>query len=310
MAANESSPAARNCGSIVLAYAKINLTLEILARRDDGYHALRSVMLPIALADEISVTPADRFSFACEPVELCPGNLVVRALERIGLADTPIAVTLRKRVPVGAGLGGGSSDAAAMLRAAMRGELGPLPTRDWLAEARALGSDIPFFLVEGGALVEGTGERVTALGALPPWGLVLLVPAAHVATGDAFRRLAEHRAARPVASRPRSESPSLRALVAVQRGDYAAAIDAAVNDFEPIVSNVYPEVGAALEALRAAGARHAMLSGSGGACFGLCPDEPAARELAGRVRVPAGASLTVLRFAPTPAWRTPTPTPA
>jgi 4-diphosphocytidyl-2-C-methyl-D-erythritol kinase len=291
----------------VLAYAKINLTLEILARRDDGYHALRSVMLPIALADEISVAPAPRFTFACEPPELCPGNLVVRALERIGLGDAPVAVTLRKRVPVGAGLGGGSSDAAAILRAAMRGELGPPLARDWLADARALGSDVPFFLVEGGALVESTGERVTALGALPPWSIVLLVPAVHVATGDAFRRLAEHRAARPVPSRPRSASPSLRALVAVQRGDYAAAVDAAVNDFEPIVRTVYPAVDAALAALHAAGARHAMLSGSGGACFGLCPDESTARELAARVRLPAGASLSVLPFAPTPAWRTPSP---
>jgi 4-diphosphocytidyl-2-C-methyl-D-erythritol kinase len=291
----------------VLAYAKINLTLEILARRDDGYHALRSVMLPIGLADEIGIEPAERFSFTCTPAELAPGNLVVRALERIELGAARYAVTLRKRIPVGAGLGGGSSDAAAILRAAMSGAFGPVPARDWLADARALGSDIPLFLVDGGALVEGTGERVTALGALPPWSIVLLVPGIHVATPDAFRRLAQARLAERAPVRPRNQSASLRALVALQRGDYPAAIGAAVNDFEPIVRDVYPEVGAALDALRAAGARHAMLSGSGGACFALCPDAASAAALAARVRVPAGASLAAVPFAPSAAWRAPTP---
>jgi 4-diphosphocytidyl-2-C-methyl-D-erythritol kinase len=300
-------PARRITPGFVLAYAKINLTLEILARRDDGYHALRSVMLPIGLADEISIEPAERFRFACVPAELEPDNLVVRALERIALAGVPLSVTLHKHIPVGAGLGGGSSDAAAILRAAMGGAFGAVATRDWLADARALGSDIPLFLVDGGALVEGTGERVTALGALPPWSLVLLVPGVHVATPDAFRRLAQTRAAAPPAVRPRNESASLRALVALQRGDYPGAIAAAVNDFEPIVRAAYPPVGAALDALHAAGARHAMLSGSGGACFALCPDAASAQELAARVRVPEGAWLAVLPFAPNTSWRAPTP---
>ena len=101
---------------------------------------------------------------------------------------------MRKRIPVGAGLGGGSSDAAAILRAAIDGALGPLAAQDWLADARALGSDVPFFLTGTGALVEGTGERVTALGALPPWWVVVLAPAVHVDTGDAYRRLAAARA--------------------------------------------------------------------------------------------------------------------
>ncbi len=291
----------------MLAYAKINLTLEVLARRDDGYHALRSIMLPIGLADEISLAAASRFTFRCEPPELSADNLVVSALERIGLGEAPFAVTLRKAVPVGAGLGGGSSDAAAMLRAAMSGAFGSIPARDWVADARALGSDVPFFLVDGGALVEGTGERVTALGALPPWQIVLVVPDVHVATPDAFRRLAQIRTALPLPARPRSGSASLRALVALQRADYAGAIAAAVNDFEPVVRETYPAVGAALDALRAAGAEHAMLSGSGGACFGLCRDAASAHRLAAAVRVPPGARLWVVPFAPSTSWRAPTP---
>jgi 4-diphosphocytidyl-2-C-methyl-D-erythritol kinase len=300
-------PAPHERPEIVLAYGKINLTLEILARRDDGFHALRSVMLPIALADELSFTPAAHFHFSCHPPELEPDNLVTRAFERIGLGAAPFAVTLRKHVPVGAGLGGGSSDAAAVLRAALNGTFGPLGPRDWIADARALGSDIPFFLVDGGALVEGTGERVTALGALPPWWIVLLVPDVHVATADAFGRLARERCGRPPPARPRSDSASLRVLAAVQRGDYAGAIGGAVNDFEPIVRALYPAVGAALDALQAAGAEHAMLSGSGGACFSLCRDKAAARALAARLQVPPDAALHVAPFAPTAAWRAPTP---
>lgn len=208
--------------SLALAPAKINLTLEILGRRDDGYHALRSVMVPIALADELAFEPGERFGFACDPPTLAADNLVTRAFARIGRGEAPVSVALRKRVPVGAGLGGGSSDAAAVLRAAMRGAFGDAGARDWVADARALGSDVPFFLADGPALVEGTGERVTALGAAPPWWVVLLVPDVHVATGPAYAALAASRATSPVPSRPRSGSATLRCGEALQRVDYAA----------------------------------------------------------------------------------------
>jgi 4-diphosphocytidyl-2-C-methyl-D-erythritol kinase len=288
---------------ILRAPAKINLTLEVLARREDGYHALRSVMLPLALADEIVVAPATSFSFSCDREDLADDNLVVRAFERIGLADAPCEVRLRKRIPVGAGLGGGSSDAGAILRAAAEGAFGLPPARDWVADARALGSDVPFFLTGTGALVEATGERVTAVGALPPWGVVVLAPAVHVDTGDAYRRLAAERREQPPPSRPRSESASLRALVAVQRDDLAAARAAATNDFEPLIAAAYAPVQAALDALRAAGAEHPLLSGSGGAVFALCANDEAARELAALVRKPAGAQLFATALDATPAWR-------
>jgi 4-diphosphocytidyl-2-C-methyl-D-erythritol kinase len=192
----------------------------------------------------------------------------------------------------------------------MTGTFGPLPARDWIADARALGSDVPFFLADGGALVEGTGERVTPLGALPPWWIVLLVPAVHVATPDAFRRLAEARRSAPPPVRPRSESASLAVLSAVQRGDYAATVAAAANDFEPGIAAAYPAVAEALTALREAGAAHAMLSGSGGACLSLCPDEARARSLAAAVSAPPGALLSAVPFAPSTAWRAPARLPA
>jgi 4-diphosphocytidyl-2-C-methyl-D-erythritol kinase len=287
----------------VPAYAKVNLTLEILARRDDGMHALRSVMLPIALADEFTFEPAPNFSITADTTTPLENDLVTRATQRIGASNAPISITFKKNIPIGAGLGGGSSDAAEILRAGMSGTFGNLGERDWLADASALGSDVPFFLTGGAALVEGTGERVTALGALPPWWVVLLVPKAHVSTAGAYQRLAESRATSPAATRPRNESASLRALIAIQRANYDDAIAAAINDFEPIITAEYPPVAEALNALREANAEHAMLSGSGGACFSLTRDEISALALAERINTPPGAQLHVVPLAPSDAWR-------
>jgi 4-diphosphocytidyl-2-C-methyl-D-erythritol kinase len=282
--------------------AKVNLTLEILARRADGYHALRSVMVPVALSDALDFSASERFAFSCDPPTLTEGNLVLRALARIERDDAPLAVRLRKRIPVGAGLGGGSSDAAAVLRTAMRGTFGAMPARDWLADARALGSDVPFFLADGPALVEGTGERVTALGAAPPWWVVLAVPPVHVSTADAYATLAQGRAAAPAPRRARSSSASVRCGAALQRRDYAAVIAAMCNDFEPLVSAAYPAVRDTLAALEAAGADRPLLSGSGGACFTLAPDERSAREVAARIAGTA-AAVYVVPFAAGVSWR-------
>ncbi|MBD5635890.1 MAG: 4-(cytidine 5'-diphospho)-2-C-methyl-D-erythritol kinase, partial [Candidatus Eremiobacteraeota bacterium] len=172
----------------LLAPAKINATLEILSRRDDGYHTLRSVMLPLALYDRIELSPSASPAFHSNDPALEEGNLVSRALEAVGLGSR-FEIHLEKIIPVGGGLGGGSSDAASVLRAAMEGRLGDVPQLDWLATASSLGSDVAFFLAGTGGLVEGTGERVTAIGTLPDWWTVVARPHASVATADAYGRL-------------------------------------------------------------------------------------------------------------------------
>jgi 4-diphosphocytidyl-2-C-methyl-D-erythritol kinase len=287
-------------GVLQLAPAKINLTLEVLARRDGGYHGIRSVMVPLALADELAIDPAPSFSFECDRGDLSDErNLAVRAVRALEV-EPNAALRLRKRIPSEAGLGGGSSDAAAVLRAAMEGAFGSLPARDWIAVARSLGSDVPFFLAGTGALVEGTGERVTAIGALPAWHALVVKPPAGVSTATAYAELDK----RERVVRPRNESVSLRMVEALQRGDFAAVEALMHNDFQDAISALVPEVRAALDALRSAGATKALLAGSGSCVFTISPDAQHVAAVDRALALDATYRRFVTAFAPTPAWRT------
>jgi len=287
----------------LLAPAKINVTLEILSRRDDGYHTLRSLMLPIGLYDRIELAPANGGSFTVSDPALANGNLVARALAASGLAGR-FAVKLEKMIPVGGGLGGGSSDAAAVTRAAMTGVLGAAGDRDWLAIARELGSDVPFFLAGTGALVEGTGERVTPVGSLPPWWVVVARPHTNVSTADAYRRLDAARATKGAwPSRPRATSASLSAVDAVQRRDLRTLGAALANDFHELIVLAYPEIARAQQALEAAGASCALLSGSGSCLFALFESEDEARAVARRTDRAAVDALFTVPLHQDDAWR-------
>ena len=278
--------------------AKINLTLEVLARRDDGYHALRSLMVPVALGDELSVEPARDFAFTCDDASLGGhNNVVVRAAMAVD-PQAALHINLRKRVPTQAGLGGGSSDAASVLIAAMNGAFGDVGARDWLAIARSLGSDVPFFLAGTGALVEGTGERVTAIGALPQWHVFIVKPPAAVSTAEAYAELDRHE--RP--SRPRNASVSLLALDALQRADFDDVERLLSNDFNDVIAARTPEVARALDAIRAAGATNALLSGSGSAVFTLARERSDIARIAERLELPETYLRYETHLAPATAW--------
>ncbi len=282
--------------------AKINLTLEILARRADGYHGVRSVMLPIGLHDTVRWQPAERFAFRCDDgAPRDKSNLVVRAFDALGI-EPPLDVTLEKKIPTGGGLGGGSSDGAAILRAAASGAFGELGEKDFVSIARTLGSDVPFFLVETGALVEGTGERVTAIGALPAWWTVILMPPVAVETSSAYNLLDTARGEK-YDVRARNVSPSIAAVEAVQRGDFNAAVAASMNDFEDVIAAREPAIAAALKGLRTAGARVARLCGSGSSCFALAESEREARTIVERLNLRRSTRVLVAPLAPTKAWR-------
>jgi 4-diphosphocytidyl-2-C-methyl-D-erythritol kinase len=279
--------------------AKINLTLEVLARRDDGYHGIRSLMVPLQLADELAIEPSDRFVFSCDRAELAgSANLVVRALDALGIRPSA-RLELRKRIPAQAGLGGGSSDAAAVLRAAMSGTFGEPPNADWIAVARRLGSDVPFFLAQTAALVEGTGERVTPVGGLPAWSVLVVKPPVAVSTAAAYEAIA----AAPRTVRPRGDSVSIQALSALQRGSFHDVVRLLQNDFHDAIALRSPEIRGALDALRAAGASNAMLAGSGSCVFTLGPSQPAVEDVSARLDLPENYERFVTAFAQTPQWR-------
>ena len=281
------------------AAAKINLSLEVLARRDDGYHGIRSVMVPLELADEITVEPAARFSFECDVPELQgESNLCVRAFR--ALDDlAPFRISLHKRIPSQAGLGGGSSDAAAILRAAMDGWFGAIGPRDWLGIARSLGSDVPFFLSGTAALVEGTGERVTPAGALPDWHALIVKPPACISTAQAYAAL--DRRERP--ARKRNESVSIAVLEALQRADFATVERLMQNDFHDWAASHEPQIAAAILALREAGAGNVLLAGSGSCVFTLAPERQRIDALCEQASLPKSYRRYTTRFAKALQWR-------
>jgi 4-diphosphocytidyl-2-C-methyl-D-erythritol kinase len=279
--------------------AKINLTLEVLSRRSDGYHGIRSVMVPLELADELIIEPSTHFSFACDRSDLGgERNLALAAVRALGEAPA-IRLELRKRIPVQAGLGGGSSDAAAVLSAAMAGAFGPPARRDWLHIARTLGSDVPFFLAGTAALVEGTGERITPAGAIPAWHALIVKPPATISTTAAYALL--DRFDRP--SRPRKGCVSIALLEALQRADFAGVESLMQNDFHELIASQTPDVAAAVAALRAAGATNALLAGSGSCVFTLAPKRTQIEALLERLALPAAYERFTSAFAAAPEWR-------
>lgn len=247
---------------VTLAPAKVNLVLRVGPARADGYHEILSLLVPLDLADEVSVEVKGRAGpVTCRvpgrPELDGPANLAARAAallrERFGRREA-IAIRIAKRIPVTAGLGGGSSDAAAVLRALARAFA--IRDGDALREiALSVGSDVPFFLGSGPAWARGRGERLVSA-RVPPLDLVLVYPSdprVAIRAGDAYRWLDE---ARP-------DAPSVLRRAATWRPGLL------VNDLEPPCVARHPELSTLLGRLRGRGARAAIMSGSGPTVFGL-----------------------------------------
>ena len=264
------SPRARGAARVV-AQAKVNLFLRVLAREASGYHSLETVFARLDLADRVVV----RVGGASRSID-CAGprlpaaglgpaeqNLAYRAAVRYAAATgwpSHFAIDIEKHIPVGGGLGGGSADAAAVLRALDR--LAPRPVGPRLLDlAPPLGADVPFLASECAvALAWGRGERMLAVPPLPGRDVALVVPAFGVSTADAYGWLAETRAA---------YVPGAAVVRPDDLTSWPALAARAANDFEDAVTARHPAVGAWLAALRADGARLARMSGSGSAVFGV-----------------------------------------
>jgi len=289
-----------------LAPAKLNLTLAVVGRRDDGFHALHSVMVPLELADRISLAPVlapgDRLHVIGVRVpDLGPPerNLVVRAIGAARAAcsaqgiDAPLpalAARLEKRIPVAAGLGGGSSDAAAALDGALEawGVGDALPPAERTKVAASLGSDVPFFLAGGWAAVEGRGELVTRLPSPrgPTSGVLLVTPALAVSTAAVFAAYANgiRPGPGPALASSRHLAGELAAGMSTARLAERAGILAVANDLALATSAVVPALVPFRRALGRLVGRPVGQSGSGPTLWVLYPSVVAAEEAATRVR--------------------------
>ena len=268
----------------IAAYAKVNFTLEVLGVRPDGYHDLRSVVLPVSLADEVTLEPADEVTLAADASgalgSLAPEkNLAVRAarlMQRVSGRRDGVAIALEKRIPAGGGLGGGSADAAAVLNGlnAMWG-LG-IPPKELATLGAEIGSDVPALVLGGVVLMEGRGERVAPLctrhSSLVTSHLVLANPSVFCSTPEIFKAFDA-----PLPNRPEI---LYNMRLAMQSGDGVAVARALQNDLAATATRLHPEIGAARRRLETAGCLGASMSGSGATVFGIVRDAAEAGRIA------------------------------
>jgi 4-diphosphocytidyl-2-C-methyl-D-erythritol kinase len=258
------------------AHAKVNLWLNVVGRRPDGYHLLDSLVAFVDLADTLDVRPSDRLSLELAGPQAAglaadPDNLVLKAArllaDRAGVAPR-VTIRLGKHIPVAAGLGGGSADAAAALRALTELWRVALPEEELFDLAASLGADVPMCLAGRTALVSGIGERLQPAPALPPAAILLVNPGAPLPTRDVFEaRRGPFSTAVPVTQPWRNLPELVTALV--RRG----------NDLSDAAISLRPAIAEVLTFLHnSRGARYAAMSGSGATCFALYDSLDAAQR--------------------------------
>jgi 4-diphosphocytidyl-2-C-methyl-D-erythritol kinase len=260
--------------------AKINLALHVTGRRGDGYHLLDTLVVFAEFGDKISArrSEVDRFELTGRFAHAIAGgdNLVLQSrdlLRKIGGGGMqPVSIRLEKNLPIASGLGGGSSDAAATLKALARLWGLDIQSDDLARDALSLGADLPMCLAARSLIARGIGEEIAPVGGLPPLSLVLVNPGVAVSTPEIFRTL-ERRDSPPLQELP--PRPGLDELV--------GWLTASRNDLEPAAIAIAPQIADALGALRRSGAALARMSGSGATCFGLYATEAEAARAARQI---------------------------
>ena len=261
----------------IKAYAKINLGLDIIGRREDGYHLLRMVMQSVGLADRLvfakNSTGKIRIRSNLDFLPTGPKNLVYKAAELIrkeyGIEDG-IDINIEKKIPVAAGLAGGSSNAAAAI-IAIDSLFGlEMDIEKMCNIGTAIGADVPFCIIGGTALAEGIGEKLTKLPAMPDCNILLVKPKFGISTKDAYQA---------VDARPIEDHPDIDAIVGALAGNDLNGICANMgNVLESVSCSKYPVLEQIKEKMRGFGAVNAMMSGSGPTVFGIFDDRNAAQK--------------------------------
>ncbi|TGQ68590.1 4-(cytidine 5'-diphospho)-2-C-methyl-D-erythritol kinase [Mesorhizobium sp. M00.F.Ca.ET.186.01.1.1] len=263
--------------------AKINLALHVTGRRDDGYHLIDSLAVFTRFGDRIGIAPADSDDFTVSgryaaDVPLDAGNLVVKARDALrqaaGIRNTPpVAIKLEKNLPVASGVGGGSSDAAAVLRGLAQTWQLDIDSAELARIGLALGADIPMCLAAKPLVARGIGDELSMVPDFSALGLVLVNPGKPVSTADVFAALTR-RDNEPLPPLPRSiDFHSLRNWLEITR-----------NDLEPAALAIQPAIGRALSWLDKAGSGFSRMSGSGATCFGLFETGNVAKRAAAEIR--------------------------
>lgn len=269
--------------------AKVNYRLDVLRRREDGYHDLRMVMQRVDLCDEIEIAltdePGIRVTCGNDGVPDGPANIAWRAADRLlQLSDFKggIDIAITKRIPVAAGLGGGSSDAASVLMG-VNELLGLGLTETRLREIGVkLGADVPFFIFKETAIAEGIGDELTALTGMPQLSIVLANPGIHVSTAWVYQNL----------------QLTGKGEAAIIPSSYRELEDVCAilsNDLEPVTFGKFPVVRELKELLSSLGAAGTLMSGSGATVFALFADDESARQAANRIMEEKGWFAVAVR---------------
>lgn len=274
----------------VLARAKINLALDVLGKRQDGYHEVKMVMQSVALADRVTLTEAAGISVTASTpgLDCGPANLAYQAADllrnRCGV-DRGVHITLEKNIPLAAGLAGGSADAAAVLRGLnVLWNLG-LASSSLEKMGATLGSDVPFCLNGGTVLATGRGELLAPLPAIPHAWVVLAKPPVNVSTAWVYGHYSGGRL---------DVRPDVAGMTAcLTAGELSGVAARLVNVLETVTVSAHPEIAALKAAMMNHGAMASLMSGSGPTVFGLVEDRRRAEEIAAQLRESSGAWVAV-----------------
>jgi 4-diphosphocytidyl-2-C-methyl-D-erythritol kinase len=257
----------------IRSFAKINLSLAVLGRRPDGYHDIQTVFQAIDLCDELELRASRQLELFCDDLPDVDqhDNLIWKAASRLASfygVKQGASITLRKKIPAGAGLGGGSSNAATTLLGLRLFWNIDASDSNLFSLAEGLGSDVPFFLTGGTALGTGRGEQINSLPDIPPNHLVVIFPGIHVSTAEAYRSLNLGLTSSASDLRIQHFIGQLQAVNGSLTGIF--------NDFEASILAAYPPIMEAKMVLKERGATATLLSGSGSSVFGFFSDEESA----------------------------------
>ncbi len=281
----------------VTAYAKINLYLRVLSRRPDGYHNIETIYQSIDLSDRLEFSVDESIcnvSLALEPsstfkVPADSSNLILKAFkmlkERKGDEIRNLRIILTKNIPIGAGLGGGSADAAATLVAINRLFSLGLKIEELRELAAQVGADVPFFLQGGTALGTGRGDVLKSLENNLMYYVIVVFPGCSIATAEAYKLYDMESAQKNVETITEHISPTVASMVDILRqGSLAELCSLLTNDFTEVIEKKYPEIAVVRNELISAGCSVAQISGSGSAVFGICMTPIQAQKVQEQVR--------------------------